>query len=989
MTTHSLRALLPWIAALAACGDSSTMSDPAEPVDPGEDVTPPGATSTPRAPLGTSLFLEVRDPAGAPVPRARVTIPLPELPGGATPLRSLELDGHLTRPSRVYARGLEYHTDNAGHLLLEQLEQVAGDRLVVRVEAYGYAPASVVLEGVEAGVHMGARAIIVPVAASVAFDSAQGAQVEHAGVRVQIPANGVVDGDGAPVVGLVELQLVPFESTGRPLDGPGPLTATRADASAVSLETLAMAEISLWQEGRPLQLAPGARALVELPLPRSRTEDPDPARRPAPGDTIPAWWFDLDAGLWREEGVGTVVAASGRPGELAWVTEVAHFTWWNVDEPWTDHSCLLVTVHKDGVPLPGITVQAIGIDYDGESQPKITDAAGQVCTAIKLKGTANIIVGDKNAPLYEFEVVGADQPAACDGSGDACKPLTVDLGGGDKNECKFGESYTCEYGGPPGSEGVGICHAGTNFCGVDLKWTGCKGEVGPEVEQPNTPDDEDCNGDANNGPGGECLVENMAAPCYEGPPGTFGVGICEQGVKVCVVDPNDPNHLIWGECGGQVLPDLNADDCLDPDVDSDCDGEPSCGYAEWQQHVGDAAAQHVAAVAVTDNGDVYAVGRFRGTMQLGGLMPLVGDDVTAHAFLARFLADGKPVALKDLGPALGGELEIAASGVDEIYVSGTLSGQLTDGLACNVTSLDAGDAVVLRYQGTTCQQTLRLGDAQGAQVPSGLAVYGDRLHVAGAFAGSITVDGQTYTTAINEDEAFLLVVDAADLGVTKFFRRYRTAWGVQLPTRPAVAADAGGCALALAFGGQVEVGNQLHSSGPIGSPLLIRLDAVGSPLWSTTLNEFAVAPVAGVGVGVDAQGAVTVVYEHGDDLQLSQWTAGVHPEWQRTLAGMTLARPELGGARLAVDAAGDVIVHAGHAGTAHYARWSAGGVPSWGHDYGVVAPTDGLGLAVSSPDQQVVIVGRFVADFTLPGGLLVTLDDANDVADGFIAKLEP
>jgi hypothetical protein len=51
--------------------------------------------------------------------------------------------------------------------------------------------------------------------------------------------------------------------------------------------------------------------------------------------------------------------------------------------------------------------------------------------------------------------------------------------------------------------------------------------------------------------------------CYEGPPGTLGVGQCASGTRTCT------NLGTWGGCVGQTLP--TAEIC-DNDVDEDCDG---------------------------------------------------------------------------------------------------------------------------------------------------------------------------------------------------------------------------------------------------------------------------------------------------------------------------------------------------------------------------------------------------------------------------------
>jgi len=54
-------------------------------------------------------------------------------------------------------------------------------------------------------------------------------------------------------------------------------------------------------------------------------------------------------------------------------------------------------------------------------------------------------------------------------------------------------------------------------------------------------------------------------PCYEGPSGTEGVGICKAGVATCVEDGTD-----WSECVGQITP--QAEICSNG-IDENCDGE--------------------------------------------------------------------------------------------------------------------------------------------------------------------------------------------------------------------------------------------------------------------------------------------------------------------------------------------------------------------------------------------------------------------------------
>jgi hypothetical protein len=97
----------------------------------------------------------------------------------------------------------------------------------------------------------------------------------------------------------------------------------------------------------------------------------------------------------------------------------------------------------------------------------------------------------------------------------------------------------------------------------------------------------DCDGVHANGceldlvTGFSCVCTPSATqPCYDGPPGTAGVGICTGGAQTCL-----PTGTVWGFCTGQVLPEPEIcgngidEDCsgaADDSVDADGDGWTRC-----------------------------------------------------------------------------------------------------------------------------------------------------------------------------------------------------------------------------------------------------------------------------------------------------------------------------------------------------------------------------------------------------------------------------
>jgi hypothetical protein len=128
------------------------------------------------------------------------------------------------------------------------------------------------------------------------------------------------------------------------------------------------------------------------------------------------------------------------------------------------------------------------------------------------------------------------------------------------------------YEGPAATQNVGLCHDGTKTCAADGKSFGaCAGQVLPQPETCNTPGDDDCNGQTNEGGAGCGCTPNSTIPCYSGPPNTMGVGPCVGGVQVC-----NTAGTGYGPCTGEVLP--QPETCNTP-IDDNCNGQTNEGGA--------------------------------------------------------------------------------------------------------------------------------------------------------------------------------------------------------------------------------------------------------------------------------------------------------------------------------------------------------------------------------------------------------------------------
>lgn len=803
--------------------------------------------SSPATSSAPSLLLQVLDEAGQPLSGASVSSGSSALP-----------------------------TDGAGYVVLDNL---APGFFSARVRAVGFAPAVVSLE-LPAGARASHQLRLQPLGPPQPFVVEEGATLERGSVRVSIPPHSVVDADGYPVSGSVEATLVPLDPSTTPDSAlPGPLEGLPSSglAEPVPLESFLMAEVSLWQDGRPLQLAPGATATLELLLP------PSASAQLSPGDTIPAWWLDTEQGLWVEEGTGTVQASSTHPGRLSWVIEVHHFTWWNCDAPVTDRSCVNVLVqYNNGLPAPGVQVGASGISYTGTSRTAYTNASGHACVEIKRGATARVYAGLSEASTTETTVTGTAEASACGGT--ACTPVTLTIA---PPVCIPGEVRDCPYSGPAGTANVGLCRSAHSYCNATgTAWGSCTGEVLPATETCSNTFDEDCDGEANESCG-------CGAPCYSGPLGTSGTGVCHAGTLQC-------DMAAAPYCKGQRLP---SPEICSTAEDDNCDGVLTCVNPINQiSRYGDVSCQS-ASLLTTAGSSLFVTGSFSGTLDLGNGVALTSSTGNA-SYVAKFDAGTLAPRWATRFEATWGTSinEPQVDGSGNVLVLGSFSGTLTVGGTTLVDQDGGFDFFVARLDGTSgallkifqigiSQGNASIGpvvvDASGTPLIAGLfngsLTYGGTtinsgpstynnydlfvaklddasgwlshldgtaylsytqkwdatgsLLVIGAFEGQLTLDG---TTISNPSGFANNLFEAKIAGPASWITQISSSTGSVWFSFPQW--EEGGSFLASGtFSGDLKVGGTTLATGPY-APFIVRLDAAsGDPLWlfhpTTTINN--------------------------------------------------------------------------------------------------------------------------------------------------------
>ena len=207
------------------------------------------------------------------------------------------------------------------------------------------------------------------------------------GVKIELPPAAF----GDQITGAVDVHVALIDTFDEMVAAPGGMAFEDG-----LLESFGMVEVVTTQGGVPLEL--------ELPAELSFPVTDGAA---AAG----LWHFDAQSGLWEPE--GSVQIVDGRA-----VARVEHFSWWNVDEPLSDKSCVsgrLVDV--DGSPVGNLHVSTLGLDYLGGSKGTQTDDDGRFCADVKRGSTNRVSAYRKTEDGFE-EWIGTatvgSVPTACE-----------------------------------------------------------------------------------------------------------------------------------------------------------------------------------------------------------------------------------------------------------------------------------------------------------------------------------------------------------------------------------------------------------------------------------------------------------------------------------------------------------------------------------------------------------------------------------------------
>jgi cytochrome c5 len=156
-----------------------------------------------------------------------------------------------------------------------------------------------------------------------------GSKVCGPGIRVQIPANSLVDQNGQAPVGNVDIQLFTVDLNS-PFQMPGDYTVRTSGGDTQAMESYGAGIIEITAGNRRYNLKAGATAEVTIPVDPSHlaTGNPIPP-------TIPILFYNETQGIWVEEGNATLAGN-------VYVAKVPHFSAINADDIKQNQSCIRI-----------------------------------------------------------------------------------------------------------------------------------------------------------------------------------------------------------------------------------------------------------------------------------------------------------------------------------------------------------------------------------------------------------------------------------------------------------------------------------------------------------------------------------------------------------------------------------------------------------------------------------------------------------------------
>lgn len=235
------------------------------------------------------------------------------------------------------------------------------------------------------------------------------------GLELTFAGESLVDIEGTPVTGDLDIHYALFDSALSLAAAPGDLQADDGNGGTVQLVSNGMVDVHLSHDGLEVQpLWP-----VRLSFPTLGNETPC-------GEEFGLYGFDAAIGLW-------TAAPGGRIAGDRFVADVEHFSYWNCDAPTRGDGCIDVTLERDGDP---VSRQEVGVWLsNGMAASPTTDGSGslRIDAPVGAVVTVGVVVDTEGrTSAAEADAIWSLGPVTVPSAEDGCADLgTVEPNGTD------------------------------------------------------------------------------------------------------------------------------------------------------------------------------------------------------------------------------------------------------------------------------------------------------------------------------------------------------------------------------------------------------------------------------------------------------------------------------------------------------------------------------------------------------------------------------
>jgi len=244
----------------------------------------------------------------------------------------------------------------------------AGTRVQVKFEKDGYVTTYKLVD-VVVGQTTFVEATLSVIGTTTTVGTSGGTVNVNGGATVTFGSNAFSNG------GAVDVEATYFSPTSSHFADafPGDFTGRSTGGTEGTLESFGFMEINLTSGGNTVNLASGQTATLSIPVPSGMSNPPS---------TIPLWYYDEAAKIWKEQGSATLVGNQ-------YVGTVTHFTSWNYDRFYDVSFITGRVVDIDGNPVNHAYVKMDGVDYSGRSY-RYTNSDGTFRIGVRPNSTVII-----------------------------------------------------------------------------------------------------------------------------------------------------------------------------------------------------------------------------------------------------------------------------------------------------------------------------------------------------------------------------------------------------------------------------------------------------------------------------------------------------------------------------------------------------------------------------------------------------------------------